>query len=92
MDMKKKKKNQKLTPPFPSNTLFLVVPWKLRPDDEEANAQPRISALFNQSGGSSSAASLAQQRQQYSTFASKKDPRPQPLLMQEMALRSAVDF
>ncbi|KAF9351711.1 Ribonuclease H2 subunit A [Mortierella sp. NVP85] len=62
------------------------------PDDEEANAQPRISALFNQSGGSSSAASLAQQRQQYSTFASKKDPRPQPLLMQEMAFRSAVDF
>ncbi|KAG0007112.1 Ribonuclease H2 subunit A [Modicella reniformis] len=61
------------------------------PDDDESNSQPRISALFGQSGDSNTA-TWAQQRRQYSMFASKSDPRPRPQLLQDMGLRSAVEF
>ncbi|KAF9354727.1 DNA replication licensing factor mcm8 [Mortierella sp. AD094] len=59
------------------------------PDDDESNSQPRISALFGQSNESDK--ELAQQKRQYSTFATKGNPRPRPQLMQDMALRSNPD-
>ncbi|KAI1316076.1 Ribonuclease H2 subunit A [Mortierella claussenii] len=49
------------------------------PDDDESNSQPRITALFGQSGDD--AAELAKQKRQYSTFVSKAPPRPLPTLM-----------
>ncbi|KAG0002447.1 Ribonuclease H2 subunit A [Entomortierella chlamydospora] len=60
------------------------------PDDDESNSQPRISALFGQSNGNDK--ELAQQKKQYSTFATKGNPRPRPQLMQDMALRSVINF
>lgn len=61
------------------------------PDDDEAKSQPRITAMIGGQSGNDSA-TLAQQRRQYSTFASKSDPRPRPQLVQDMGLRNAVDF
>ncbi|KAF9100773.1 Ribonuclease H2 subunit A [Mortierella sp. GBA35] len=60
------------------------------PDDDESHSQPRITALFGQSSGGSD--ELAQQKKQYSTFASKAAPRPRPQLLQDMALKSVIDF
>ncbi|KAF9932708.1 Ribonuclease H2 subunit A [Linnemannia zychae] len=60
------------------------------PDDDESHSQPRITALFGQSNAGST--DLAQQRKQYSTFASNSIPRPRPQLLQDMALKSVIDF
>lgn len=62
----------------------------VRPDDDESHSQPRITALFGQSG--TGTADLAQQRKQYSTFASNAAPRPRPQLLQDMALKNVIDF
>ncbi|KAF9557028.1 DNA replication licensing factor mcm8 [Mortierella alpina] len=59
------------------------------PDDDESNAQPRITALFSQSNEGSD--DLDKQRKQYSMFASKNTLRPRPMLMQDMALRSVTN-
>ncbi|KAF9975032.1 Ribonuclease H2 subunit A [Actinomortierella ambigua] len=58
--------------------------------NEDEDDQRRISTLFNRSD--KDASELAQQKRQYSTFIAKTPPRPMPQLMQDMGLKSVVDF
>ncbi|KAG0233389.1 Ribonuclease H2 subunit A [Actinomortierella wolfii] len=57
--------------------------------NEDGDDQKRISSLFS---FDKDANELAEQRRQYSTFITKTPPRPLPQLMQDMGLKSVVDF
>ncbi|KAG0046936.1 Ribonuclease H2 subunit A [Gryganskiella cystojenkinii] len=62
------------------------------PGEDEGKSQPRITAMFGQSNDPA-ADLLVQQKRSYSTFATKAAaPRPRPQLLQDMALRSVIDF
>ncbi|KAF9162216.1 Ribonuclease H2 subunit A [Actinomortierella ambigua] len=58
--------------------------------NEDEEDQRRISTLFNRT--EKDASELAEQKRQYSTFIAKAPPRPVPQLMQDMGLKSVIDF